>query len=367
VRDEELVEAALFVAGRPVSEKKLKEIVGSRARVRQAVEHLIQEYQQRHTAMEIVALDGKYVMQLKSEYAERVKTVAPREFSSPALRTLAMIAYHQPITQSRLVKLRGNSIYEHLSELKEKNLITSKPHGRTFILTTGPAFPEYFNLKTNDVEEIKKKVIELAKEQEVGLDRWLHRKPVLLTTPMYESLLRHCGISEFLVSQELYSAPEAVVELQEASVVILSRGYAERIREHFAGEIIEVSAATFEDLIESMEKLKHLGKARVIDEKIAEIKEMREKFVDKTLGFTTTVTPTTEMAARIAGELHLSLSTSGKKLAPDYGTTKHGVDVTSGADILIPTHQKNLDVIARIAQRYQSIIDQIKQLEREDK
>jgi segregation and condensation protein B len=363
VRDEEIVEAALFVAGKPVSEKKLKEIVGSLTRVRRAVENLTHEYQQRNSAMEIVELDKKYVMQLKPEYSERVKTVAPKELSSPILRTLAMIAYHQPVTQSKLVRIRGNSIYDHLSELKEKNLITAQAHGRTFILTTGPAFPDYFNLKTNDQEEIKRKIIELAKKQDVGLDRWLHRKPVILTTPMYESLLQHCGMKEFIVSKELYSNPENIAELREASAVIISRGYGKRIKEHLTGELIEVSAATFEDLIESMKKLQHLGKTKLVNEKIAEITEMRARYIDKTLGLTTAVSPATDMAARIAKELRLHISTKGKKLAPDYGTTQDGVEVTRGAEILIPTHQKNMDVIERINQRYQSIIDQIKQIE----
>lgn len=364
MRDEGIVEAALFVAGKPVSMKKLRELVGSAARVRRAVEHLAAEYRQRGSAMEIVELEGRYVMQLRSEYAEHVKSVAPRELSSTALRTLAMVAYHQPITQSKLVQIRGNSIYEHLSELKEKRLITATPRGRTFVLTTGPAFSEYFNLKTDSPEEIRQKIVELAGKQKVGLDRWLHRRPLVITTPMYESLLQRCGVKDFRVSEDLYDHPEAVEGLKEASAVVLSRGYGERIREHTAGEVIEVSAATFEDLIDSMRRLQRFGSEKAVEKAVSEARELEERFVEKAMGLSTPVFPVTDMAARIAGELRLRISTRGRRLAPDYGTTREGVEVTQGADILIPTHQRNMDVVERITQRYQRIIEQIKRLEK---
>ena len=363
MQDEKLVEAALFVAGKPVSDVALKKIVGSLARARRAVENLIFEYQQRDTALEIVELDKKYVMQLKPEYSKHVKTVSPKEISSPALRTLAMIAYHQPVTQSKLVQIRGNAIYDHLSELKQKNLITPKRHGRTFILTTGEAFADYFNLKINNQQEIREKIIELAKEQNVGLDRWLRKKPSIITTPMYESLLTYCGIKQFQVSDKLYVSPECIAELGDATVVVISRGYAERIREHFTGEIIEVSASTFKDLIESMKKLKNFAKEKTINKKITEITEMKEQYIDKTISLTTAVSPSTNMAVEIAKELRLPISAKGKKLAPDYSITTDEIDTTTGALIQIPTHQKNIDVVGRINERYRSIIDQIKQIE----
>jgi segregation and condensation protein B len=180
---------------------------------------------------------------------------------------------------------------------------------------------------------------------------------------MYESLLTYCGIKQFQVSDKLYTSPESVTELNDTTVIIISRGYADRIREHFTGEIIEVSASTFKDLIESMKKLKDIAKEKTINKKITEITEMREQYIDKTIGLTTAVSPSTNMAVEIAKELRLPISAKGKKLAPDYSITADDIDAANGALIQIPTHQKNIDVIERINERYRSIIDQIKQIE----
>jgi len=275
LRDEELIEAALFVAGEPVSEKKLKKIIGSLVKTQRAIEHLIYEYRERETALEIIELDKKYVMQLKPEYSKAVEKIAPREISAPALRTLAIIAYHQPITQRELVKIRGNTIYDHIPELKEKNLIKTEPQGRTQIITTGTNFPQYFNLTTNDPQKIREKMIELTKTDQNNQANHPHRKkPQILTTPMYESLLKHC-------------------------------------------------------------------------------------WTEKTLTITTPVTPQTEMATKIARELRLPISTHGKKIAPDHNNTKN-------AEIIIPTHQKGIDIIERINTRYKNITNQIKKIEKEN-
>lgn len=356
MRDEELIEAALFVAGGTISEKKLKKIIGSLVKTQHAIEHLIYEYRERDTALEIIELDKKYVMQLKPEYSKHVERIAPREISAPTLRTLAIIAYHQPITQSELVNIRGNTIYDHVPELKEKKLITTKPHGRTQILTTGANFPQYFNLTTNDPQKIREKMIELTEREGISLNRPHHKKPQILTTPMYESLLKHCGIQNFKVTTTLYTEPENTTELKTANIVILNRGYGKRLKSHYAGKIIEVNGATFQGIINSMEKLKEIGNKKRINEKITTIKNIKKEWVERTLTITTSVTPQTEMAAKIAKELRLQISTKGKKIAPDHNNTNN-------AEILIPTHQKGIDIIERINTRYNSIINQIKRIE----
>ena len=360
MRDEELIEAALFVAGEPVSEKKLKKIIGSLVKTQRAIEHLIYEYRERETALEIIELDKKYVMQLKPEYSKAVEKIAPREISAPALRTLAIIAYHQPITQRELVKIRGNTIYDHIPELKEKNLIKTEPQGRTQIITTGTNFPQYFNLTTNDPQKIREKMIELTKTDQNNQANHPHRKkPQILTTPMYESLLKHCGIQNFKVTKTLYTQPETTEELKTAKIVILNHGYGKRLKNHYTGKIIEVNGATFEDLISSMEKLKEIGNKERINEKITAIKEMKKDWTEKTLTITTPVTPQTEMATKIARELRLPISTHGKKIAPDHNNTKN-------AEIIIPTHQKGIDIIERINTRYKNITNQIKKIEKEN-
>jgi segregation and condensation protein B len=132
-RDKGIIEAALFVAGEPLDEERLSALLKGRP-VKEAVQELIQDYKDRDSAIEIVELEGKYVMQVKAGYAEEVRDVAPRELPPPILRTLSMIAYHQPLTQSDLVRIRGNSAYPHVRELEERGLISVAPKGRTRLL-----------------------------------------------------------------------------------------------------------------------------------------------------------------------------------------------------------------------------------------
>ena len=118
---------------------------------------LMEEYKTRDTALELISINDKYLMQIKKEYAERVEKIAPMELSTPVLRTLSVIAYHQPITQSDVVDIRGNTAYSHISELEERGLIVSTKQGKTKIIRTTHAFLEYFELNTNGQERIKER------------------------------------------------------------------------------------------------------------------------------------------------------------------------------------------------------------------
>ncbi len=157
MNDRDLVEAALFVAGRPLSLDELESIVSSDADVEELVASLIADYQQTG-AIEIVQHDEDIVMQVKAAYADAVRSIAQRDLETPVLRTLAVIAYHQPITQSKVAEIRGNKAYGHVHELEARRLIEAERHGRTRMLRTTSTFVEYFGFETEDLEEIKEKI-----------------------------------------------------------------------------------------------------------------------------------------------------------------------------------------------------------------
>jgi segregation and condensation protein B len=79
------------------------------------------------------------------------------------LKTLALIAFHQPIKQSNLRRMIGPKVYDHVDELASHRLIYAKKHGSTEMLTTTKLFPEYFGINSTKPEEIReylaKKVI----------------------------------------------------------------------------------------------------------------------------------------------------------------------------------------------------------------
>ncbi len=354
--DKDILEAALFVSGEPLDIGQLGSILKGRD-VRGLLQQLMEEYAMRSSGLEIKEIEGRYVMQVKPEYAEKVRRMAPKELRSPVLRTLSMIAYHQPIIQSELVDRRGAAAYDHVRELEERDLISAVPQGRTRLLKTTTRFAEYFNLDSADPEAIKRKIIELAREQNMGLDKWLGKQGIGVT-PMYESLMALCGIQEYAVVNPYNPSDEERDRVQDLGVLVISRGYADRVGSFFDGRVIEVTAVTFEDLVNSVNILTEYGSKNRVKESIEKIHGLKDEYIEKTFSITVKVAPQTEMVSRMVNELRLGISSDGVKIAPDYGTSGEGKEIGSGADILIPTHKNaELDVIRRICQRYDALIE----------
>ncbi|WP_456367439.1 SMC-Scp complex subunit ScpB [Thermococcus sp.] len=166
IEDKALVEAALFVSGRPLSLKELSKALGIRSLeyLEKLIELIAAEYAERKSAIEVVKVLGdKYVMQVKQEYSQRVIHLMPRpDLRTGELKTLALIAYLQPVEQSKIVKLRGNQAYEHIKRLIEMGLIYAEPYERTKLLGTTPKFAELYGFPENDpmiIKEAFKKVV----------------------------------------------------------------------------------------------------------------------------------------------------------------------------------------------------------------
>jgi segregation and condensation protein B len=166
LEDKALVEAALFVSGRPLSAKELSRALGIRSLdyLEKLIELIAAEYAERKSAIEVVRVLGdKYVMQVKQEYSQRVVHLMPRpDLRTGELKTLALIAYLQPIEQSKVVKLRGSQAYEHIRKLLGMGLIYAEPYERTKLLGTTPKFAELYGFPENDpniIKEAFKKVV----------------------------------------------------------------------------------------------------------------------------------------------------------------------------------------------------------------
>ncbi len=357
--DKEIIEAALFASGEPLDAVQLKNLVRGKD-FRELIRQLAEEYAARGSAIEIREMDDRFIMQVKPEFAEKVRSIAPKELRSPVLRTLAMIAYHQPITVAELVDRRGAVTYDHVRELEESGFILAVQQGRTRLLQTTQRFAEYFNLESADPEIIKRKIIELAREQKMGLDKWLGKQGIGVS-PMYESLMALCGIGEFDVINPYAPTEEELDRIQELGVIIITKGYKERVSGYFDGRIIEIQATTFEDLINSINILAEYGSKRKVKESIERISELKDIYIEKANFITEKVMPQTEMVSRMINELGIVISGEGVKIAPDYGTSSEGKEIGSGCDVLIPTHKNSdKDVIKRICQRYDAVFEGLK-------
>ncbi len=363
MNDKEIIEAALFASGDPLDIGQLKNLLKGR-NVPELIRQLMEEYETRGSAIEIKEIEDRFVMQVKPEYAEKVRSFAPKELRSPVLRTLAMIAYHQPITVAELVDRRGAATYDHVREIEERGLISAMPHGRTRLLQTTGRFAEYFNLDATDPAAIKRKIIELAREQNMGLDKWLGKQGIGVT-PMYESLMGLCGISEYELINPYNPTDEENDRIQDLGVIVLSKGYEERVSKYFDGRIIEVRATTFEDLANSINILAEYGSKTKVKDSIDHISELKDEYIEKTYSISAKVAPQTEMVSHIINELKLGISGDGVKIAPDYGMSSEGKEIGGGADILIPTHKNaDMDVVKRICQRYDAVIEALKMVKK---
>jgi segregation and condensation protein B len=70
----EIIEAALFAAGRAVSIEKLTKITGKPKKVvLSAIQKLMESYSSRGSGLEIISLGDRYVMQVKPEYSELMR------------------------------------------------------------------------------------------------------------------------------------------------------------------------------------------------------------------------------------------------------------------------------------------------------
>jgi segregation and condensation protein B len=156
-----LLEAALYVTGRPLDMKTLGSVLKTRSpqKILDMAHHLMKAYDEQSSALQVLELsDGRFVMQLRSTYSRHVKRLATRQLLTPGpLRTLSFIAFKQPVTQSYVVRVRGSLAYDHVRRLREIGLIDEEQLGRTKVLRTTPTFADYFNL-SQDVKTMKKQL-----------------------------------------------------------------------------------------------------------------------------------------------------------------------------------------------------------------
>jgi segregation and condensation protein B len=102
-----IVEALLFAAPLPLSEKKIAEQLPPETDVRGLLEKLATEYAER--GVQLVRVAGKWAFRTADDlsYLLEKYAVEERRLSKAALETLAIIAYHQPVTRAEIEEIRG--------------------------------------------------------------------------------------------------------------------------------------------------------------------------------------------------------------------------------------------------------------------
>ena len=152
-----VIEAIVYIGEEPVSAAQIAGAIGQpEDGVKQALEELAAEYDRASHGIMIRQVAGGYQMTTKPEHHEAVRAFVkrlkrPLKLSLPALETLAVIAYKQPITAPEIQEIRGVHGASVLKTLLERNLITTAGRkqvvGRPILYRTTKDFLVQFGLK----------------------------------------------------------------------------------------------------------------------------------------------------------------------------------------------------------------------------
>jgi len=163
------IEAIVYATEAPVSLDQIVKLVkapeqqegDAKAEVRAALEELVAEYSAEGHGIEIRQVAGGYRMSTKPEQHDVVRDFAkslkpPIRLSLPALETLAVIAYKQPVTVAEIGEIRGVDASGVIGTLLDRKLITTAGRkaviGRPMLYKTTKEFLLRFGLK--DVNEL---------------------------------------------------------------------------------------------------------------------------------------------------------------------------------------------------------------------
>ena len=151
------VEATLFTASGPLSVREIAERTSmSEEKVLNVLQDLIRIYDMMNSAIKIAKIGNDYAMALREEYAHFNENYSAGEISKGMMKTLATIAYNQPIMQSTLAQNIGARVYEDVPALIEMGLVHGKKVGQSKELTTTRKFMEYFGVEANSKDGIRK-------------------------------------------------------------------------------------------------------------------------------------------------------------------------------------------------------------------
>jgi segregation and condensation protein B len=147
-----LVEALLFAASEPLDEKTLAQHLPEGVDVRAAVKRLQVEYAPR--GVNLVHIGNKWTFRTANDLAWLLthEAVEPKKLSRAAIETLAIIAYHQPVTRAEIEEIRGVSTAKGtLDVLLETGWVRPrgrrKAPGRPLTYGTTPEFLSHFGLE----------------------------------------------------------------------------------------------------------------------------------------------------------------------------------------------------------------------------
>jgi segregation and condensation protein B len=186
-----ILESILFSSQKPMSTKELRDLLAATATAENAaddakpfkkakdedivaaLEQLQKEHDEAKRSFRLTCVAGSWQFVTQPEFAPWLMTMVgqknrPPRLSSPALETLAIIAYRQPITRAEIEQVRGVAVDGVMQTLMERGLVEQSGRaeviGRPALYSTTPVFLEYFGLRALEdlpaADELRRIVIQ---------------------------------------------------------------------------------------------------------------------------------------------------------------------------------------------------------------
>jgi segregation and condensation protein B len=169
-----LAEAAVFASATPMTPRALSQILPDDLDAAAVIAALRLRYEGR--GIELVEVGGGLQFRTAPDLAPQLKKVVqvPRRLPRVALETLAIVAYHQPVTRPEIEEMRGTGLSQQtLDVLLENDLIVARGRketpGRPTLWGTTTKFLEYFGLR--DIRELPRRqdlLLETVRPEEEG-------------------------------------------------------------------------------------------------------------------------------------------------------------------------------------------------------
>lgn len=210
-----ILESILFSAQKPLSVKEIRDVLANAAEqddadatvkalkktkeddVTAALDQLAAEHEAAQRSYRLACVAGSWQFVTQPEFAPWLKALVgvkarPPRLSQPALETLAIIAYRQPITRAEVEQIRGVNVDGTMQTLTERGLVESVGRaevvGRPMTYGTTALFLEYFGLRGLEdlpaADELRKIVVEKPPAP-------LTADPGLATTPPEQLALQN--------------------------------------------------------------------------------------------------------------------------------------------------------------------------------
>lgn len=176
-KDKRVIEAVLFASSDPQTQTQLSQYVSGGADIRDTLKDLRSDYEER--GINLIEIDGKWAFRTAIDLADslNIEKLVHKKLSRAAMETLAIIAYHQPVTRAEIENIRGVGTHRGtLDALMDMSWV--KPGrrretlGRPLTWVTTTDFLDHFSLES---------LIDLPGMDEMKASGLLDRRPAIDT------------------------------------------------------------------------------------------------------------------------------------------------------------------------------------------